>query len=117
MRKIQFGNEIVLKNERSNGKVVLRYYLLETPVGFGYGQLKSYGIGITRTDKIYGKPDISECKQIEGILFDIEEALYYIGKIKKEKVLPTQLSNTLESLIDERVKMQRELYLKEARVN
>ena len=104
MKKIQFGTDLVLENEKNNGYKILKYYLLETPVGFGYSKLKSYGIGIMRNDRFPGKPDMSECKQIEGVFFDVEEALSYIAVIKNEKVVPTDLSYVLERIISERLK-------------
>lgn len=108
MKKIQFGTDLVLENEKNNGYKILKYYLLETPVGFGYSKLKSYGIGISRIDRFPGKPDMSECKQIEGVFFDVEEALAYIAIIKKEKVVPTDLSYVLERIISERLKEKQE---------
>lgn len=108
MKKIQFGAEMVLENEKNNGYKILKYYLLETPVGFGYSKLKSYGIGISRIDRLPGKPDMSECKQIEGVFFDVEEAISVIAKMKKDAVLPTELSYVLEKMIAEKVKLQQE---------
>lgn len=108
MKKIQFGTETILENEKNNGCMILKYYLLETPVGFGYSKLKSYGIGITRIDRKPGQPDMRECKQIEGVYFDVEEAISVISKMKKDEVLPTQLSYVLERVIEENVKLQRE---------
>ena len=104
MKKIQFGTDLVLENEKNNGYKILKYYLLETPVGFGYSKLKSYGIGVLRIDRFPGKPDMSECKQIEGVFFDVEEALSYIATIKREKVVPTDLSFVLERIISERLR-------------
>ncbi len=107
MKKIQFGTDVVIENE-NNGYKILKYYLLETPVGFGYSKLKSYGIGILRIDRFPGKPDMSECKQIEGVFFDVEEAISYIGIIKKEEVVPTELSYALERIISEKLKQKQE---------
>ena len=117
MKKIRFGTEMVLENENNNGYKILKYYLLETPVGFGYSKLKSYGIGISRIDRLPGKPDMSECKQIEGIFFDVEEAISVLAKLKKEAVVPTELSFVLERLIDEKVKSQQEKRLAELNSN
>lgn len=105
MKKIQFGQELVLTEEDKN--ILLRYYLLESPVGFGYSKLKSYGIEIKKTDRFPGRCDMSECKQIEGIFFDVEEAITFLAKIKKEKVLPTQLSVVLEKFIHDKIKAER----------
>lgn len=113
MKKIQFGTETVIENEKNNGCIILKYYLLETPVGFGYSKLKSYGIGITRIDRKPGQPDMRECKQIEGVYFDAEEAVSVIAKMKKEAVLPTQLSYVLERVIAENIKIQREKRISE----
>ena len=117
MKKIQFGTEIVLENERNNGYKILKYYLLETPVGFGHCKLNSYGIGITRIDRLPGKQDMSECKQIEGVFFDVEEAISYIAKMKKDAVLPTDLSYVLEKLISEKLKSQQEKRIAEINSN
>ncbi len=117
MKKIQFGTEMVLDNEKNNGYKILRYYLLETPVGFGYSKLKSYGIGIMRIDRLPGKPDMSECKQIEGVFFDVEEAISFIAKIKKDAVLPTELTYVLEKSISEKVKLQQERRIAELKSN
>lgn len=108
MKKIQFGTDVVIENEKNNGYKILKYYLLETPVGFGYSRLKSYGIGILRIDRLPGKPDISECKQIEGVFFDVDEAISYIAIIKGEKVVPTELSFVLERIITERLKQTKD---------
>ncbi len=117
MKKIQFGTEMVLENERNNGYKILKYYLLETPVGFGHSKLKSYGIGISRIDRLPGKQDMSECKQIEGVFFDVEEAISYIAKIKKDAVVPTELSYVLEKLITEKLKSQQEKRIAEINSN
>ena len=117
MKKIQFGTEIVLENERNNGYKILKYYILETPVGFGHCTLKSYGIGILRIDRLPGKQDMSECKQIEGVFFDVEEAISYIAKMKKDAVLPTDLSYVLEQLISEKLKRQQEKRIEEINTN
>ncbi len=108
MKKVQFGTEVVLQNERNNGYIILRYYLLESPVGFGYSELKSYGMEITRTDRKPGLQDMNECKQIEGVFFDIEEAIAFIADIKKHRVMPEKLCGALEGYIKERVRKQRE---------
>lgn len=108
MKKIQFGTDVIIENEKNNGYKILKYYLLETPVGFGYSKLKSYGIGILRIDRFPGKPDMSECKQIEGVFFDVEEAISYIAVIKREEVVPTELSLVLERLISENLKQKQE---------
>lgn len=117
MKKIQFGTEMVIENERNSGYKILKYYLLETPVGFGCNKLKSYGIGISRIDRLPGKQDMSECKQIEGIFFDVEEAISYIAKMKKDAVVPTDLSNVLEKLISEKLKCQQEKRIAEISSN
>ncbi len=108
MKKIQFGTDVIIENEKNNGYKILKYYLLETPVGFGYSKLKSYGIGILRIDRLPGKPDMSECKQIEGVFFDVEEAISYIAIIKREGVVPTELSFVLERIISEKLKQKQE---------
>ncbi len=110
MKKIQFGTDLNIPNNNNSGSKVLKYFLLESPVGFGYSKLKCYGIEIVRIDKKPGMRDISECKQIEGIFFDIEEAIGFLAKIKKETVLPTELSKTLEKFIYDKLKKQRELH-------
>ena len=108
MKKIQFGAEIMVPVKNSGGYMILNYYLLESPVGFGYSELKSYGIEILRTDRYPGCQDMSECKQIEGIFFDVEEAISFIAKIKKENIKPTDLAIRLEEYIKEKVRIQRE---------
>lgn len=108
MKKVQFGSELVIPLKNGGGYVILRYYLLESPVGFGYSELKSYGIEISRTDRIPGFQDMNECKQIEGIFFDAEEAIAFIAKIKKESIKPTELTKRLEDYIKEKIKFQRE---------
>ena len=108
MKKVQFGSELVIPLKNGGGYVILRYYLLESPVGFGYSELKSYGIEISRTDRIPGFQDMNECKQIEGICFDAEEAIAFIAKIKKENIKPTELSYRLEEYIKEKIRIQRE---------
>ena len=108
MKKVQFGSELVIPLKNGGGYVILRYYLLESPVGFGYSELKSYGIEISRIDRIPGFQDMAECKQIEGIFFDVEEAISFIAKIKKENIKPTDLAIRLEEYIKEKVRIQRE---------
>ncbi len=108
MKKVQFGTEVVLQNEKNNGYIILKYYLLESPVGFGYSELKSYGIEIMRTDRKPGLQDMNECKQIEGVFFDVEEAIAFIAEIKKHKVMPAKLCGALEGYIKEKVRKQRE---------
>jgi len=115
MKKIQFGTDLILPDKNNGSSKILKYFLLETPVGFGYSKLKSYGVEINRIDKIPGMKDISECKQIQGIFFDAEEAIGFLAKIKKEAVLPTELSVTLERFIYEKIKKQRELHKEDAR--
>lgn len=110
MKKIQFGSELIIPYKNEKGSTVLKYCLLESHVGFGNNKLKSYGIEIIKTDRTHGMRDICECKQIEGIFFDIEEAIGFIAQIKKNAVCPTQLSDTLEEYISNKLKIQREKY-------
>ena len=117
MKKIQFGTELMIENEENNGYKVLKYYLLETPVGFGYCKLKSYGIGVVRIDRLPGKPDMSECKQIEGVFFDREEAISFIAEMKKNEIEPGELAYVLEKLIAEKVKRQQEERIQETKLN
>lgn len=112
MKKTQFGKQIILEGESSGETVILNYRLLESPVGFGYSDLKTYGIEIEKTDRKPGMPDINECKQIEGIFFDMEEALSFIARVKNEHIMPLGLSKSLESYIRETVKQHREAALK-----
>ncbi|MDY3930001.1 MAG: DUF6514 family protein [Clostridia bacterium] len=108
MKKVQFGTEVVMENEKNNGYIILKYYLIESPVGFGYSELKSYGIEVVRTDRKPGLQDMSECKQIEGVFFDIEEAISFIADIKKHRVMPTKLCKALDGYIKEKVRKHRE---------
>lgn len=110
MKKIQFGSELIIPYKNEKGSTVLKYCLLESHVGFGNNKLKSYGIEIVKTDRTHGMRDICECKQIEGIFFDIEEAIGFIAGIKKNAICPTQLSAALEDYIVDKLKAQREKY-------
>ena len=111
MKTIQYGSERVIAD--NGGQMILKYYITETPVGFGYSDLKSYGVGILRTDKNPGLPDMKECKQIEGVFFDIEEAIVFMSKIKKAAILPENLTKVLGKYIEEKVKVQKEKRRKE----
>ena len=100
MKKIQFGKEIV--NENKNHDItILKYYLTETPVGYGCSSLVQYGIEIKKTERKPGMQDISECKTIEGIFFNVEEALSFLKILKKEQIPPSKLCQSLEKYIKE----------------
>lgn len=108
MKKIQYGKELVLADESGINSKILKYSLTESPVGFGYSELKSYGVEIECTEKRAGMQSIKECKLIEGIFFDIEEAIAFLGLLKKNRIMPAELAITLEKYIRERIKKQRE---------
>lgn len=110
MKKVQLGTELVIPSKENNATTILKYYMTESPVGFGYSELKSYGVEILKTERVPGLKDMNECKQIQGIFFDIEEAVSFISKIRKDAVIPTKLSKTLENYILCKVKKHRSVY-------
>ena len=106
MKKIQLGKEVVLND--ADLCVVLKYYVTECPVGFGYSKLKCYGAEVEKTEKRPGMNDIRECKSIDGIFFDAKEAISFMTLIKKNKIEPSELMPILEKYIKETIKMHRE---------
>lgn len=109
MKKIQYGKDVTLTDTNGASSRILKYFLTESPIGFGYSDLKSYGIEIERTDKRAGMQDMRECKSIDGIFYDVEDAITFLGEIKRNKIVPTSLSQFLENYIKDKVKKQREL--------
>ena len=108
IRRIQFGKEVVLTDRQRENSRILKYSVTESPVGFGYSDLKCYGVEVEKTDKKPGMRDIRECKSIDGIFFDIEEAISFLSLIKRNRVVPTELSHALEKYIKDKIKMSRE---------
>lgn len=108
VKKIQYGKELTLTDKTGVNNRILRYYLTESPVGFGYSELKNYGIEVECTERKPGMQDMRECKSIDGIFFDVEEALSFLAVIKKKRVMPAHLTSTLEQYIKEKIKLQRE---------
>ena len=108
MKKIQYGKEVTLTDRQRESSRILKYFVTESPVGFGYSELKCYGIEIEKTDRKTGMKDIRECKSIDGIFFDIEDAIAFLSVIKKNRVVPTELSVVLEKYIRDKIKKHRE---------
>ena len=107
MKKEQYGKEISYSDFSEKGSFILRYYLTESNVGEGYSDIKCYGIEIDKIERKPGMRDIRECKLIDGIFFDSQEATEFLSRIKSSRVEPTELKNELEKFVSEKVKKTR----------
>lgn len=107
MKKEQYGKEISCSNSGGKGDCILRYYLTESTVGEGYGDIKCYGIEIDKIERKPGMRDMRECKLIDGVFFDLDAASNFLSKIKSLRIEPIELKDELEKYICESVKKTR----------
>ena len=107
MKKEQYGKEINYSDSMGKGCYILRYYLTESDVSEDYSNMKCYGIEIDKIERNPGMRDIRECKLIDGVFFNMNEATEFLSKIKATRTEPIDLKTELEKYIFESVKKTR----------
>ena len=98
----EFFNRIEIMKDTPNS-ITLTYYLLESNISEEYCDLKMYGVLVEKLSASKSGRKIREKKSIPDLFFTKAEAVKFLERIYKEKIMPIDLKYAVKPYIEEQI--------------